>query len=451
MRVRRTLGVLAAAALAAGLAAAPLGAQQTEVAGTYAIRGATIHTLAGPEIQNGTVVLRDGKIFAVGTDVRVPPDAVVIDAAGQHVYPGMVDAFSRLGLTEIGSVSATNDMVELGHFNPQLEAYQAIHPASEHIPVARANGITHTLVAPGGGGRFGGGGSAGIAGQATLLNLDGWTVEDMALERSAAMVINWPTIQTRTFDFATFSTKEKPYTEAKKAYDEQVDKLENWAEAAEHYRQARERGAKIETDLKLEALSRAVAGELPVIVVANDKRAIESAVEFAERHHLKLILAGARDGRKVAGMLAEKHIPVILGQTQALPAERDDPYYYPRSLPGELYVAGVKIAFGTFGSSDSRTLPYQAANAVPFGLPYDEALRAVTANAADMLGVAAELGTIEPGKMGNLIVTDGDPLEIQTHIEHLFIRGRPVSTDNKHRRLWEKYRKRPAKTKITTD
>ncbi|UCF20019.1 MAG: amidohydrolase family protein [Gemmatimonadota bacterium] len=414
-------------------------------ASAYVIRGATVHTLAGDAIANGVLVLSHGVIQEVGTDVAVPAGATVVDASGLHVYPGMIDAFSRLGLTEIGSVSATEDVAELGSWNPHLRAYEAIYPASEHIPVARANGVTHAVSAPGSGGGFRGGGAGGIPGQAALIHLDGWTVEEMSITPSAAMVIQWPTIRTRSFDFATFQVTERPYTEAKKEYDEQLQEMESWLEAARHYKQAVERGdpAKFNRDLQLEHLARTLGGELPVIVVANDKRGIESALDFAQRYDLRLILAGARDAREVKEQLAEKGIPVILGPSQSLPAEEDDSYYLPFSLAGELQAAGVTIAFATFNSSDSRTLPYEAANTVAFGLPHDEALKAVTLNAAEILGVADRLGTIEPGKLGNLIVTDGDPLEIQTQVNYVFIRGIPVDTENRHRRLWERYQERP--------
>ncbi|MGD8698562.1 MAG: hypothetical protein PVJ43_04675, partial [Gemmatimonadales bacterium] len=366
-----------------------------EPAPAYVIRGGVVHTLAGGTIENGIIVVSEGRIVDVGTDVTVPASASVIDATGLHVYPGMVDAFSRLGLTEIGSVSATQDVDELGSWNPHLAAYSAIYPASEHIPVARANGITHALSSPGSGGGFRGGGGSGIPGQATLIHLDGWTIEEMAVEPSAGMVIQWPTIQTRSFDFSTFSVTERPFTEAKKEYDEQLQELEDWFEAAQHYKQAVERGdpSKFDRDLQLEHLARVLGGGLPVIVVTNDKRGVESALEFADRYGLRVILAGARDAREVKDLLAEKRIPVILGPTQSLPVEEDDPYYNPFSLAGELQAAGVKIAFATFNSSDSRTLPYEAANAVPFGLPHEEALKAVTINAAEILGVEDQLGT----------------------------------------------------------
>lgn len=419
----------------------------------YAIRGATVHTLTGEAgaapFEGATVVVRDGRIAAVGPDVSVPAEASVIDGSGLHVYPGMMDAFSRLGLTEIGAVDASVDEAEITRWNPHLTAATAVHPASEHIPVARANGVTHALTAPasdGGGGFFGGGGGeGGIPGRAALLHLAGWTVEEMALEPSVALVVEWPEIQTRSFDFSTFSFEETSYTEAKEVFDEAVAELEEWFEAAAHYRQAVERGdpAKLDRNLKLEHLARTLGGDLPVIAVADEKRSIESALEVAERWNLRLILAGGDDADELADELAERGVPVILGPTQSLPAEEDDPYHAPFSLPGALHGAGVEIAFATFGSADSRTLPYEAASAVPFGLSRDAALRAIIVAPATILGLGDALGTIEPGKLGNLMVTTGDPLEIQTRVEYVFIDGVPVDRMNKHRALYEEYRRRP--------
>lgn len=420
---------------------------RVEPAAVYAIRGATVHPVEGEPIEDGTVLVRDGAVAAVGRDVAVPADASVVDAAGLHVYPGMMDAFSRLGLTEIGAVDASSDAAEITRWNPHLTAATAVHPASAHIPVARANGITHTVTAPGsGGGFFGvGGGEGGIPGRAALLHLAGWTVEEMAGEPSLAMVVAWPEIQTRSFDFSTFSFEDKPFTEAKKAFDEALAELDEWFEAAAHYRQAQDRGdrSRLERNLKLEHLARTLGGGLPVIAVADDKRSIESALEFAERWELDLIIAGGDDAREVADELAARDVPVILGPTQSMPEREDDPYHAPFSLAGELHAAGVRIAFSSFSSADSRTLPYEAASAVPFGLPRDEALRAITLNPAEILGVADRIGTLESGKLANLMVTTGDPLEIQTRVEYVFIEGIPVDLANKHRSLYEAYRNRP--------
>jgi imidazolonepropionase-like amidohydrolase len=408
------------------------------------IDGGTVHPVTGDPFV-GRVVIEDGLITAAAEDAAVPAGATTIDATGLHVYPGLFDAMSTMGLIEIGSVPATNDQAEMGAYNPHLQAATAVHPASEIIPVTRANGVTHALATP----RTDGDGV--IGGQAAVINLDGWTVEQMALDPSVAMVITWPQIRTRRFDFSTFSVVESPYGEAKEKAEEAQNELREWIDAARHYRQAVDgESERLATDQKLAALSRCLDGEMPVIIRADAKRDIEAAVKFAEQEGISMILAGGREAWEVKELLAEKNVPVILGSTLSLPREEDLPYDMPFRNPGELVEAGVSIAFasgagGGFGPSGphgSRTVPYEAAAAVAYGLPEEEALRAVTLNAAEMLGVGDRLGSIEPGKVGNLIVTDGNPLEIRTRIEHVVIAGREVSTENRHKALYDQYRGR---------
>jgi imidazolonepropionase-like amidohydrolase len=421
--------------------AAPVSAQ------SYAITGAKIYTLAGKPIENGTVVIRDGKIAAVGANVPAPSGARVINARGLHVYPGMFDSVTQLGLTEVGQGAAgTVDTTELGDFSPQIVAATAVHPSSELIPVARANGITHALAAPGIGGGFGGG--PVIGGQACVISLDGWVTEEMLVRRSAALVLNWPVIRTGGgggFGGGFGAAARRPFTEARQEYERRVSEIADWMVRARHYAQAAEKGNRngFERDLKLEALAPFAKGELPILVVANESRSIQAAVEFAEQQKLRIIIAGGRDAWKVKELLKQKKIPVILGKSQALPPEDDDPYDRQLTKAGELYAAGVEIAVASFDDSDSRTLPYEAANYVPYGLPWEEALKAITINPARFFGLDKQFGTIEPGKVANLIVTSGDPLEIRTEIRYVFIHGRQSSLENKHKRLYDQYRARP--------
>lgn len=430
----RALCISAASALLFGFLAAPAQAQ------TYAIRGATIHTMAGEPIRNGTVVISNGKITAVGANVSVPGGAQVINASGLHIYPGLMDAVSQLGLVEVGQgAPGTVDLNELGDFNPHIMAASAVHPPSELIPVARANGITHTLSVPGGG---------VISGQGALMHLSGWVMDEMAIRRSGALVIQWPTLSAGG-GFGGFGGgggfRRRPFNEIKQEYDRRVQELADWLDRARHYQQALEKGAKanFERDLKLEALLPYVQGKLPVLINANGHREIKAAVEFCEKQKLRMILGRGREAPRVAELLKEKNIPVILGAAHQLPAAEDEPYDQPFSIAGQLHKAGVRVAVATFDSSDSRTLPYEAANYVPFGFPHDEALRAITINPAQFFGIADQLGTIEVGKLGNLIVTTGDPLEFTTQVRYLFIAGKLTSTDNKHQQLYEKYLARP--------
>lgn len=419
------------------------GAQEMHGQTVRALTGGEIHTLAGEVIQNGTVVITDGMITAVGADVQVPAGAEVMDVSGHRVYPGLFDAMTQLGLTEIGQVAVTNDFSELGDFNPHLVAATAVHPASEHIPVARANGVTHAITAPrAGGGGFRGGGSSGFAGQGTLVNLDGWTVEEMQVMPSVGMVLQWPTIRTREFDFNRFEFVDRDYDEAKKEFEDRLAELRTWFESGKHQVRAMTAGA-ASRDLKLEALGRVINGELPLIIVANGEKNIQAAVAFAEAEQLDFVLAGARGAWKVADMLAEKNVRVILGPTQTMPGDDDESYDEAYANPGKLHAAGVTFAIATFGSSNVRLLPFEAAQAVPFGLPNDVALRAITVTPAEILGVSDRLGTIEAGKMANLMVTDGDPLEIRTQVTEVIIGGQPVGVENKHKDSYEKWRSRP--------
>ena len=418
---------------------------QSQPPTSYALTHAKIFTLAGSPIEDGTLIIQGGKIAAVGVGLDIPAGAQVIDATALQVYPGFFDSITQMGLREIGAVSATVDSTETGSYNPDVVAATAVSPSSEHIPVTRAAGITEVLAVPGSGG-FDSAGSGGvIGGQASAIHLAGWTIDEMLIKKSAAMVLNWPEIKTRTFDFATFSRKEKPYSEAKQEYDKQVNEITDWLERARHYAHALEKGsvAKYDRDLKLEALAPVVRGELPLLVFADRSREIRAAVEFCDKQRLRMVLAGGLEAYKVKDLLRSKGVPVILRPVLTLPLDEDDPYDRLLSQPAELAAAGVKFAFASFDNSFARRLGQNAANAVAYGLPYEEALKAVTIYPAHIFGLDEQIGTIEQGKLANVMVTNGDPLELTTDVKYLFIRGQLTSLDNRHLRLYEKYVKRP--------
>jgi imidazolonepropionase-like amidohydrolase len=322
---------------------------QSSTTSTYAIKGGKVFTLAGPAIENGTVIIRDGKIAAVGANIAIPQGAQIIDATGLEVYPGMFDPITQIGLNEVSAVNATVDVSELGDYNPELVAATAVNPASAHIPVTRANGITEVIAAPGTAGLDLQSGGL-IAGQASAFNLAGWTMDEMQLNRSVAMVINWPSIQTTSFDFATFSVKEKPYADVKREYDKSINALGDWLDRARHYAQAKEKGspALYERDLKLEALVPVVEGKLPVLVIADEARDIRNAVDFCSKQNLKMILGSGAEAWKVKEQLKDKKIPVVLAPTNRLPEQEDTPYDKPYTEPSELVAAGIPIAFFHF-------------------------------------------------------------------------------------------------------
>ncbi len=444
--MKHTFNVVRIVLLVAAVCVLPsLASAQSQSSNSFAITHAKIFTLAGSTIDDGTLIIRDGKIAAIGVGLDIPSGAQVIDAKGLQVYPGIFDSITQMGLREIGAVSATVDSTETGNYNPDVVAATAVSPSSEHIPVTRAAGITEVLAVPGSGGFDSGGSSNVIGGQASAIHLAGWAIEEMLIKKSAAMVLNWPVIETQTFDFATFSRKEKPYSDAKQEYDKQVNELTDWLERARHYAQVMEKSspAKFDRDLKLEALAPVIRGELPLLVFADRSREIRNAVEFCDKQRLRMILAGGEEAYKVKDLLRSKGIPVILRPPLSLPPEEDDPYDRMLSQPAELAAAGVKFAFASFDNSFARRLGQNAANAVAYGLPYEEALKAVTIYPARIFGLDDQVGTLEQGKLANLIVTNGDPLELTTDVKYLFIRGQLTSMDNRHLRLYEKYAKRP--------
>jgi imidazolonepropionase-like amidohydrolase len=413
---------------------------------SFLLRGATVHTLAGAQIENGSVLVRSGRIIGVGKDIAAPKDVKIIDAKGLHVYPGLIDAATEIGLVEVNAVRETLDTTELGRFNPQLVALTAVNPSSEHIPVTRANGITTVATLPQG---------QLISGQVSLIHLDGWTTEEMGVSRTAGLHLRIPFIQVSArpvpFDDATTDPvaagPQTTFAAAKQLFDRQMAELNDFFDSARRYKQAKDAKAPdFRTDLKMEAMIPVLESQEPVLVTAIREREIRDALAFADKQKIKIILCEAPEAYKVTKEIKEHDIPVILGPTLELPLNEDDPYDRSYTTPADLQRAGIRFAIGTFSGTanlSSRNLPYQAAQAVAFGLSHDDALKAITRNAAEIWGVGDRVGTIEEGKWADLLVTDGDPLETKTQVRQLFIKGKAVDLDNKQKRLYEKYLHRP--------
>lgn len=401
---------------------------------TFVLRGVTVHPVTGKDVENASLLVVDGKIAEIGdAKLKTAKTVKVIEAKGLHVYPGMIDSNTEVGMSEISSVRETSDVSELGDYKPQLRAAIAVNPASEHIPVIRANGITAAMAVPDGG---------IIAGQASLMHLDGWTWEEMAVRIDAAMHLRFPTISTSSFGPSGFSRAS--FSEARRAYDTRLKGLSEYFERARRYEKAKAAGgAGFKPDLALDAMLPVLAKKVPVMISATRERAIKDAVAWGEKEGVRIVLAQVRRPGNALALLKEKNIPVILGPTQELPLEEDDPYDEAFTVPVEVHKAGVKFAFGSFGNQFSRNLPYQAATAVAFGLPYEEALKSVTLYPAQIWGVDDRMGSIEKGKWADMIVTDGDPLEVKTSVKRMFIQGKEVDLESKHTKLYKKYMGRP--------
>jgi len=409
--------------------------------GTFAIRNARIVTVTGPDIENGTVVIRDGKIEAVGTNVNVPAGAQTIDGRGLSVYPGMIDAGTNMGLVEVPQgANGTVDLSEVGDLNPNAKAIIAVNPHSAHIGVTRVEGITNTLTAPTGG---------LISGQAALINLLGTAPKEMAVVPQAALVINYPRIGFGGGGFGGGFQQPANLADTLTANERQVEQIRKMLRDADAYGRAQDAYAKDKSlprpdrNVVLEPLVPYVRGEQPVIFRADREAEIRGAIKFAEEMKLKPIILGGNDAWKVASLLKEKNIPVILTGVFSLPSREDDAYDALYENPAKLQQAGVRFCISTGDAGpEVRNLAQYAGMAAAFGLSKADAVKSVTLYPAQILNVADRLGSIEVGKMANLVVTDGDLLEIRTRIKYLLIDGRAVVLTSRHTELNDAFKNR---------
>ena len=416
------LALLAAASIAEGQAAP---GQDT----TYLIKGGTVVNPGAAPMPNTDILIRNNRIAAVGAGASAA-NAKVIDAAGKFIYPGMIDANTGIGLQEIGGISTMSLRSEMGQFNPHMKALVALNVESEILGVTRMNGVTTVLTSPTGG---------VISGQATLINTAGWTWEDLAIVRTAGMMINLPgsaggggrggggggrgggapagNPAQLAADFEQFMTESRDYSAGR---DAGTTKL----------------------DLIYEAMRPLFKKEIPAIIPAGNEQSIRNAVAFGEKWNIRVVISGGGEAWKVRKFLAEKNIPVILGSIESAPGD-NVPYDAIYAQPGLLYDAGVKFAFSTGQGSNARHVAFHAALAVAYGLPLEGALKALTIWPAEILGADKQIGSIAQGKLANLFITTGDPLDLRTQVAEVFIKGRQVPDDDRHHRLYLKYKARP--------
>lgn len=429
MNRRVVLLAMATLALAAPLAGQAPAVQPPSRPDTYAITNVTIVPVVGARITNGTVVIRNGRIEAAGAGVATPAGATVIEGRGLFVYPGLIDSGDRMGLTEIGSVPGGQDTQELGQYNPQNDVITAVNPSSVHIPVTRANGVTSAITSAQGG---------MIQGTAALIDLAGWTPDEMATKGRVAMVMSYP----RTGGGGGRGFRGgQAQGDGAEAQNRQVQDLYTYLRDARAYNA---RSNPVPQNLAFAALGPALKGEVPVIFDVQTEGQIRGVIALADTFKLRVVLRGATDAWMLADTLAARKIPVVVGPLTAVPSG-DAPYDAVYANPGVLAKAGVQIAFQTDdgGEGDARNLPYNAALATAYGLDPEEALRAVTINPARIWGVADRLGSIETGKVANLFVTNGDPLDVRTQVKHVFIRGQLMAWDDRHTQEYQKWRARP--------
>jgi imidazolonepropionase-like amidohydrolase len=412
------------------------------------ITGATLHTVSGAVIADGRMLVERGRIRAIAAPGETLPaaetgPAMVLDLRGRHIYPGFIAANSALGLVEVQAVRATVDTTEIGVINPNARALVAVNADSELLPVARSNGVLAALAVPGSS-TFG-----SIAGTSALLQIDGWTWEDMALVREVGLHVVLPTLRTNS---DVLSGSLEPFKdEIRKLSAARLQLIDQAFDAAAAYARARAADPKATPlDVRWEAMLPVVKGERTVFVHADEAAQIRYALGLAERHGLKLVIVGGADAARFAPVLKARGVAVVIAGVHTLPQRRDDAYDTRYTLAAQLAQAGVAFCIagegGAFAAATERNLPYQAATAAAYGLPRDEALKAITLYPAQILGVADRLGALAPGLLASFIVTDGDPLETATQVERIFIQGREVDSSNRQQRLEQKYRQKGAAT-----
>lgn len=413
-------------------------AQITEKAeyGKFAITNATVHTVTNGIIENGTVLVSGEKIIEVGTDVDIPREYQEIDAEGKEVYPGFIDSGTQLGLQEIGAVAVTNDQAELGDFNPHVRAFTAINPSSVSIPVTRVNGVTNVISLPV---------SGEISGKATLIDLYGYSPDSMAVSPDVGLHLNWPASQ------KSGPWDDRSDEEVKEEYEKDLKKLNDFISEAKFYDEMMtafeenpDNKEQPDKDKKMQAMREVISGEVPVVVSVDAKNDILDVIEWTKEHpEMEFILAGVQDGWRVADEIAEADLPALVS-TLYTPNRNYDNYQRPYQNPAKLHEAGVKVAIATGDVENVRNAPYHAGFAANYGLGKQEALKAITINAAEIFGVDDKLGSIEEGKQANLFIADGDPFEPMNHITDVFIRGYKIPMTSRHIQLNEQYLDRGA-------
>lgn len=405
------------------------------------LRGGKLLTITHGVIEDGVLVMENGKITAVGKSgtVAIPKGARVIEVQGMTVYPGLIDSETNLGLTEISAVQSSNDLIEMSdEIMPHMHVYDAFHAESSLIPVTRVNGVTNAIVAPES--------QDTLPGQDSFIQLAGRDRDQMLLLRDLALPMNFTGAQRRN---RSFESAKYPFTRmgmATQLRQSFLDAQEYGRKLADYQKklaewQKEKKGAEPmepKRDLKLEALLPYLAGSKPVVLSAEESNDLQTAVDLAHEFNLRIVLNHLTHAQSILDYIAALKVPVIVGPIYDFPHD-DQRYDAVYRLPAELAQRGVKIAFASYDSHNARNLPYAAGYAVAWGLPYDEALKALTLNPAEIWGVSDQLGSLDVGKMANVVVANGDPLDVRTDVKMVFIQGRETSMRTRQTDLRDQY------------
>ncbi|HVU99383.1 MAG TPA: amidohydrolase family protein [Puia sp.] len=401
-------------------------------AGKLFITGGTIHVGNGQVIENGSIEIDNGKIVKVGTDANAPAGAgaKVIDAKGKQVYPGLILSVTDLGLKEIGSgVRGSNDYQELGDLNPSIRSIVAYNTDSKIIGTLRANGILLAGTTPEGG---------TISGSSTIVQLDAWNWEDAAYKMDNAIHLNMPTFLARPRRFGGRFGGNQPPTDPTKEALARIEEIKAFFREAKAYNAETTHKA---TNLKFEAVKGLFTKQQKLFVHGDQVKQMLTAIDFAKEFGFDVTIVGGSESWLIADLLKQNNISVILQQLHALPTTEDDDVDQPFKTPTILQKAGVLFALNdNHEEARYRNLAFNAGTAVAYGLSKEQALQAITLNAAKIAGIDDRTGSIEPGKDANIVISGGDILDMRTSlIEHCFIQGREVSLENKQTQLYHRY------------
>jgi imidazolonepropionase-like amidohydrolase len=398
--------------------------------GAVLILGATAHLGNGQVIANSAIGFEDGKLTLVADATTIRLDRskykTVYDATGKHVYPGFIAPLTNLGLVEIEAARATVDYSDIGQYNPNLRAIVAYNTDSDVIPTVRSNGVLLAQIAPQGG---------TISGASSIVQLDAWNWEDAAYRADDGVHLNWPPPQT----FSGFGS-DNPGMRKNEQYEKDVQALRRFFEEAKAYAQ---QSAPAIKNQRFEAMRPLFAQKATLFIHAGNAKTIQESVLFAESFGLKKVVCGAEDAWLVADFLKSHDTPVIIGKTQSLPAREDEAVDQTFKTAAVLYQKGVLFACSNDGFWQQRNLPFQAGQAVGFGLPKEAAVSSLTLNTAKILGIDDVCGSLETGKDATLFISEGDAMDMRTcKVTAAFIQGRTIDLDNKHKQLNQRFEKK---------
>ncbi|MGE5106514.1 MAG: amidohydrolase family protein [Sphingobacteriales bacterium] len=404
-----------------------------EAKGITFIKNGTVHIGNGQVLQNATIKINNGKIESVGTNISIPADNVkVIDATGKQVYPGLILPSSQLGIQEIGgnAVRGSNDFQELGDLNPNIRSIAAYNADSKVPNTLRANGILLAQTVPIG---------SLLAGTSSTVQLDAWNFEDAVYAADNGMHFYMPSLLPRVSGRFAFFFAQQQQGDAVKEGMDKIEKVRNFFREAKAYLQ--NTGSK-ETNLKLEAAKNLFNKKQKLFIHCDEVKQMLIAIDFVKEFGFDVVIAGGSDSWQIANLLKQNNISVVLSQEHSLPTLDDDDVDQPYKTPAALQKAGVLFCLNDDdGQNRGRNLPFNAGTAVTYGLTKEEALTAITLNTAKILGIADRTGSIEAGKDANIVISEGDILDMRTSVVTMaLIQGRQINLDNKHKQLFERYK-----------